>query len=175
MTIKNFCSILAFTLTGFVVAFTLLACGNSQPNAPEYTEKTIKVVDTYNYDCGGYNFCAYLCYFGDNSGKARVFAVQNGQALSYQDVWFYISLNSPEKGTSIYSVCGTELTDPFPPFRFLVLSPEDAVFALLPDGQQVPVRVKKVPEGEVDELLSDIRMPRSMACPDFSEAWKEKK
>ena len=154
--------LLSILLTVFLL--TMSSCGiSNKESSPEYTTKDIKALDQFYYEYNGYNYNAYMCYFGDNTGFARVFVLQYGNALGYKDTWFEIRINDANNGLTYTSTDVSKLDGI--PFNFEISKTNNYSVCFSQDGFRFPIRVKPVGETEMQDVLVSVKIPLQFDYP----------
>lgn len=147
----------------FAVALLMSCCYSRKSATPEYTLKKITALDQFHYDYNGYHYNAYMCYFGDNTGFARVFVLQYATVLGYLDTWFEIRINDTFDGL-IYSPTDESLWDSIP-FLFEISKTNNYSVCHSLDGYVFPIRVRPVDKNDMHEVLSSVRVPLELNYP----------
>lgn len=146
------------------IAFFITSCGESKKSSiSEYTTKEVVALDLFYYEYNGYNYNAYMAYFGDNTGFARVFTLQYGSTLGYKDTWFNICINDTNDGLSYTPTDNSILNDI--PFIFEISKSNNYSVCYSLDGCKFPIRVRPVKQNEIQDVLSSVRVPLKLEYP----------
>lgn len=151
-------------ITLLFITLLLPSCWSpKKSSAPEYTTKKVSALDQFYYECNGYSYNTYMCYFGDNTGFARVFVLQYGVTLGYKDTWFDIRINDTFDGLT-YTPKDDSILDDVP-FHFETSKTKNYSVGYSQYGYMFPIRVREIDKENLQEDLSSVRIPLELEYP----------